>query len=256
MSDLSCIFRVLAGISLASWGLANQPQLPAQDFSGETPRRVLAVHAVDEIEVDLDGVHVRVNLVGVAGQRPGAADPTAAEELERGRIFLDNLLRGESVYLEQAPELRRNPSTERRERGIEALVYRAPDGLSVNLELIRQGLAKHDTRRRHRYLAIFAFYAAAAREHARGLWAPKADTTQQSTTTTNNSGETTRDNVDKKPPTRKLDGTSDLVWITKSGTRYHKQDCYHVRGGNITLTREEALRRGLKPCTHCKPDTP
>lgn len=261
MVNLRCryvlsLIVVSLGISLTNLALANQPHLPQRDFSRETPRRVLAVHAVDEIEVDLDGLQVRIKLVGIAGSRAGAASATTADQFERGRVFLDNLLRGESVYLEQEPDLRRSSASDNNERGIRALVYRAPDGLSINLELIRQGFVKHDARRRHRYLAVFAYYAATAREHERGLWAPKPDNTEQKPPDANNAGESTAEDVEKTQPSQKLVSSSSVVWITKSGTRYHTQDCYHHRGGNLTLTREEALRRGLKPCSHCKPDEP
>lgn len=47
---------------------------------------------------------------------------------------------------------------------------------------------------------------------------------------------------------------SDFVYHTPSGTRYHTSKCHMVDNTSNSIKREEALRKGMKPCTFCKPD--
>lgn len=44
----------------------------------------------------------------------------------------------------------------------------------------------------------------------------------------------------------------DIVYITKTGNKYHKQDCYYIRGRNtLTITLSEANNQGYLPCSVC-----
>lgn len=49
------------------------------------------------------------------------------------------------------------------------------------------------------------------------------------------------------------DATSDeTVYITKSGTKYHKQNCYYIKNSNVlSLTVEQAEQQGYSPCAVC-----
>lgn len=48
---------------------------------------------------------------------------------------------------------------------------------------------------------------------------------------------------------------SDYVWITKSGEKYHRENCGTIKGHAVTrLTVEEAIAKGRTPCKDCKPD--
>lgn len=49
------------------------------------------------------------------------------------------------------------------------------------------------------------------------------------------------------------DATSDkTVYITKSGTKYHKQNCYYIKDSNTaSLTVEQAEQQGYSPCAVC-----
>jgi len=48
---------------------------------------------------------------------------------------------------------------------------------------------------------------------------------------------------------------SDLVYISKTGTKYHKLNCKFLVGESKQITIEEAKRRGLEPCKICFPET-
>lgn len=44
------------------------------------------------------------------------------------------------------------------------------------------------------------------------------------------------------------------VYHTPSGTRYHTATCHMVDNTSNSISLAEALERGMKPCTFCKPD--
>lgn len=42
-----------------------------------------------------------------------------------------------------------------------------------------------------------------------------------------------------------------MVYITRTGSRYHKDSCDHVRGGAVGISLAEAQARGMQPCGTC-----
>jgi len=44
-----------------------------------------------------------------------------------------------------------------------------------------------------------------------------------------------------------------VVYITKTGKKYHNKGCWHVSGGAIPICLSEAKARGYTPCKVCKP---
>jgi len=53
------------------------------------------------------------------------------------------------------------------------------------------------------------------------------------------------------PPVRTQTG-QDIVWVTASGKKYHRQDCRYAKTAT-PITRAEAEAKGLTPCKVCKP---
>ena len=45
----------------------------------------------------------------------------------------------------------------------------------------------------------------------------------------------------------------EVICITKSGTKYHREDCLHLHKSKIEIKRYDAESRGLKTCAVCKP---
>lgn len=43
------------------------------------------------------------------------------------------------------------------------------------------------------------------------------------------------------------------VYITRTGTKYHKSSCQHLRQSKIAIQLAEAKRKGYGPCKTCKP---
>ncbi len=54
---------------------------------------------------------------------------------------------------------------------------------------------------------------------------------------------------------QRLDSTEQkkecVVYITRTGKRYHKEYCSSLRYSRIPMSREEAVKRGYTPCRRC-----
>lgn len=48
-------------------------------------------------------------------------------------------------------------------------------------------------------------------------------------------------------------GLTQTVYITKSGTKYHRSGCGYLKSSKFSITLEEAIDRGYTPCSVCKP---
>jgi micrococcal nuclease len=48
-------------------------------------------------------------------------------------------------------------------------------------------------------------------------------------------------------------GAETQVYVTNSGTRYHRGDCYSLARSRIAVTLGDAVRSGYEPCSICKP---
>ncbi|MFO8013502.1 MAG: thermonuclease family protein [Phycisphaerae bacterium] len=114
------------------------------------------------LTVTVDGQATPVRLLGVA-----EAQVTGDEPPMTARTFLRNLLAGEFVHLVADENL---DATDEEGRRV-AYVYRVPDGLLVNLELVRQGYAVTARDYAFEHLDAFLIYQRRARADDRGLWA-------------------------------------------------------------------------------------
>jgi hypothetical protein len=46
---------------------------------------------------------------------------------------------------------------------------------------------------------------------------------------------------------------NDIVYITKTGEKYHTARCMFVSKSKIAISLREAVSRGFTPCKRCKP---
>ena len=110
-----------------------------------------------------NGTEESVRLIGV--DTPETVHPTKPVEFYgvEASNFTKNLLRGERVFLRFGKE-------ERDKYGrLLAFVYRAPDELFVNLEIIRQGYGVTMSFK-HRHMDSFSVWEGRARDAGKGLW--------------------------------------------------------------------------------------
>jgi hypothetical protein len=48
-------------------------------------------------------------------------------------------------------------------------------------------------------------------------------------------------------------GRDTVVYITKTGEKYHAEECSSLRNSKIAVTLGEAVSKGYEPCQLCKP---
>ena len=136
-------------------------QYPIEDFSQDIAYKVVRIIDGDTVLISIDGEDTRVRLIGINTPERDEANGKDAT------TFIQNLLKGESVYLKYG--------TERKDfygRTL-AYLYRAPDGLFVNLEIVRQGYGKLETRFTFDHFDLFHNYNERAKFTEKGLWAKK-----------------------------------------------------------------------------------
>ena len=44
-----------------------------------------------------------------------------------------------------------------------------------------------------------------------------------------------------------------IVYVTKTGEKYHKDGCSSLRSSKIEISLGEAVKKGFEPCKVCKP---
>jgi len=190
---------------------------------GSLPTAEVARVVDDEtVELKFDGEETPAiyRLVGVdapAFNDPGKPDEPYGKEAD---IFVRNLLKGETVWVEKSSVDVRGPSL--------VSLFRAPDGLFVNLEIVRQGYGVVDLENNFDRKQLFLDYQEFAKKAKKGRWA----------------GE----NSDEE----KEEG---FVYIASSekGKKYHKKDCSYIRYSSARISLDEAKRKGLGACSRCDP---
>ena len=140
------------------------PDYPANDFTSDPAFPVTRVVDGDTIEIDYLGTATSVRLIGV--DTPETVHPRRPIEPygPEASSFMRNLLAGEKVYLRFG-----NEQADRYGRTL-AYVFRAPDGVFVNLELVRQGYGRAYTNYPFEHMDLFEAYEARARHAKKGLW--------------------------------------------------------------------------------------
>lgn len=140
----------------------NVKQAPSTDFSNVPACKVTKVAADNSVTVMMNGKEVSVRLMGLTSALPPWADAGAKKRIHE---WLANLLKGESVYVKYDSAGAADTAGKTR-----AYLYRAPDGLFVNLEMLRQGKALASARYVGDHQMSFSFYQARARTNAKGVW--------------------------------------------------------------------------------------
>jgi micrococcal nuclease len=231
---------VLSGlVALFASGLVAEdktPKAPAPDFQALKPYKVVRVVDGDTIVVEIDGKAERVRLVGV--DTPETVHPRKPVERfgREASDFTHKQLDGEKVFLVYD---RNNAAKRHRDRygRLLAYVYRERDKLDLCAELVKQGYA-------HAYLKYpsergeeFLVYQRQAREAKRGLWGedpPAKDRAKAGGAET-----------DKAP--------KDItVYVTRTGRKYHREDCRYLAKSKIPISLKEAKER-YEPCSVCLP---
>lgn len=206
---------------------------PVEDFSEDTAYSVVRVIDGDTVEIDHEGITTDVRLIGV--DTPETVHPSKPVELygKEASAFLNNLLLGESVYLRFDSD-----KTDKYGRML-AYLYRAPDGLFVNLEIVRQGYGHAYTQFPFKHSEMFLHYASKAKAAGRGLHGVQASSTSAS------------ESQDKASAAVKSE-SAEQVYVTRTGKKYHRDGCSSLRKSKKPISLADAKQR-YSPCGRCNP---
>jgi micrococcal nuclease len=234
-SSVRAYFLLLSFSALTQSGYTQQA-----DFTGAQAYEVVQVIDGDTVKLMMDGKLTTVRLIGI--DTPETVHPTKPVEPygKRASEFLHNMLAGGSVYLEYGPE-----QTDKYGRLL-AYLYRAPDGMFVNLEIVRQGYGRAYTRYPFKYEGLFVRWDSLAEVRSRGLW--KLVQSQE--------GEVGSEPLVSPEASKTVDmGKSTegvTVYVTSSGSKYHRDNCRYLSKSKRAITLAEASTR-YSPCKVCVP---
>ena len=189
---------------------ATLPTYPVEDFTADAAYKVLKIIDGDTVKLDYNGKATNFRLIGidtpetVSPNKPVEAFGKAASEFTR------NMLLGESVYLRFDVG-----QTDMYGRRL-AYLYRAPDGLFVNLEIVRQGYGHTYTHFPFKHMELFQHYGDRARIAAKGLY--RDDASAQSDISSM---------VDTKSESQ--------VYVTRTGKKYHRDGCLSLSKSKIAI---------------------
>ncbi len=214
------IITIFLIASMVVFGQVNAPKTyPIEDFIKDTAYQVINIIDGDTIKINYKGRLTTVHLIGV--DTPETVHPQKPVEAfgKEATYFLKNLLLGESIYLRFDVQ-----RTDKYGRML-AYLYRAPDGLFVNLEIVRQGYGKVYTVFPFRHKALFQHYGGQAQKAGRGLWS--------------------KVQLNETPRTK-------TVYITRTGAKYHRGNCRYLKYSKIPISLEKA-KQSYSPCSVCRP---
>ncbi len=250
-------FLLLCLAFFLSQSLAEEP-FKSDRVDRSASYSVLRVVDGDTIVIKLDGAQTKVRLIGVdTPETVHPQKPVEAYGKEASR-FTENLLRGEQVYLEYEPGANRLDKYGR----LLAYVYRAPDGLFVNLEIIRQGYGHAYTKYPFQYMDLFRDAERKARESQKGLWRVDPGKGKASDLKALPLKEATPgiQLKESRPPQPAVQGQSQTITAIYHGNQksriFHRPGCRYYDCANCTAifnSKEEALSSGYRPCKICKP---
>jgi len=181
----------------------------------------LCTRVVDGDTIILDGQE-RVRLIGV--DTPETKDPRKPVQYfgKEASEFTKRMVEGKKVRLEY--------DWQRKDKYGRTLAYvYLEDGTFLNAEIIKQGYGHAYTAFPFKYLEEFRQYEREARENQRGLWAPREE--------------------EKKPKVSE----DTTVFITRTGKKYHADNCRYLSKSKIPITLKDAIERGYTPCSVCNP---
>lgn len=136
----------------------------------ETNYEVRRIIDGDTVEIQYEGKATSVQLIGVNAPETGHLDKPIEPYGEEATHFMRELLLDESVYIRFEEHER-----DQYDRLL-GYVYRTSDDMFINLEIIREGYGRVDTRHQpFKHEELFMAYQSRAKDIRKGLWRVIAD---------------------------------------------------------------------------------
>jgi hypothetical protein len=219
------------------------PALSMPDLSSVPLVRVLSVEQADVITVQQAGQRVQAKLAWLHLPEDLPAQQVAT-------TFLRNLLTGERVWL--VPSGPGGLSTDAR-----WCVYRWPDRLLVNVEMIRQGYADLAPQANGSPAAkLLQYWQDVASRQSKGIWSTTARSSASASqpASTPEAIPSARERRAAASPSAVTTEPAApvIVYVSASGKKYHRANCMSLRRGGTPVSLEEA-RKTRQACKQCNP---
>jgi micrococcal nuclease len=185
----------------------------------------------------LDGKE-KVRLIGVDSPEISDGREAVAAMAKEARGFLRGMVEEKRVRLEYDQS-----KTDMFGRTL-AYLY-LEDGTFVNAALIKNGYSQAYTEYPFKYLEEFRGYEGQARAGGRGLWAEGSNAVAKQPAKT----------AAPAAAKAKQEDPEQIVYVTRTGTKYHRADCRSLAKSAIPMPLKEAAKR-YGPCSICKPPVP
>ena len=217
----------LVDVQMAVRTVTTLSSYPVEDFTADTAYKVLEVIDGDTVKLNYNGKATNFRLIGV--DTPETVHPNKPVEAfgKEASEFTRNLLLGESVYLRFDAE-----RTDKYGRQL-AYLYRASDGLFVNLEIVKQGFGHAYTRFPFKHMALFLDYENQARKAGKGLYGDDAPAQSYLSSAVDTASE-------------------NQVYVTRTGKKYHRDGCRSLSRSKIAISLAEAQQK-YGSCGRCNP---
>ena len=250
------LFLCVLLVSGAAWS-----QLPREDLPKLPQAEVVRIVDGDTVVLRAGEQDITCRLIGV--DTPETVHPSQPVEDygKEASAFLDNLLKGEKVWVEQE-----QGNTQDRYGRALVYLYRMPDGMFVNLEIVRQGYGHSYKEYPHKYMADFNAYETKARQTGKGLWGLQGETPESSSIPQVQSPQFPPPSANTAPsvtPTQSYappqaaatarPQVSGTFYATRTGSKYHRAGCRYLSRSQIPMSRQDAINRGLGACSVCRP---
>jgi micrococcal nuclease len=235
--------------------LETPPTIQLPSIEGMQLARVLKVVDGDTILLDIHGKETPFELLAINAPEYIQRDPTPRLFARESWFALNSLLSGESVYIHQDPSYRKTAAGR-----MTGFVFRSPDLLFVNQEIVRQGYAEHEPRRSSQFIEILSWWQSHARDAEKGIWSSEPavliDPTQPEPAVPASVPvlqEPEPTNSIDPDPTEVPTSNEFTVYLTKSGSKYHTKKCRYY-SENCRAVQVSDARKQHGACKVCKPD--
>lgn len=182
-----------------------------------------------------------VRLIGV--DAPETVDPRKPVQAfgAEAAAFLRKLVTGKVVRVEYDQQ-----RTDNQDRVL-AYLY-LPDETFVNAEIVRQGYGHAYTAFPFKCMTAFRVLERQAMENKRGLWGSQAASLPSVPAPT-------AEAVAPPAATRDTSASTQTVYVTRTGTKYHRAGCRYLARSQIPMPLKDAAAR-YGPCSVCQPPRP